>query len=105
MRTSQCLAINGDDLSLEYLTYGANLLNKAGLQLLSVQESKDPTKGVMRGDAMGQLKGLLEPLVFRFAKEFNIRPRVCATDRRTDGYDDDVEQQMPSVTTTRIIQV
>ena len=55
------------------------------LKLLGIDAGKDPTKGVIGGDAVGELKKGLEPVVFGLAKEFKLFPTFGAADGGADG--------------------
>jgi len=59
------------------------------LKLLRVQTREDPAKGIMRGDAVGQLQKGLQPRSFRVPELLDIHPGVRSTYDGTerDGQD------------------
>src|SRR5262249_31161369 len=59
-----------------------------------VEEGEDPAKGVVRGDAVGQVEELAEKGQFGLAEAFDIDPAVGAAESGTEGQDDDIEQRM-----------
>ena len=68
-------------------------LVKTRFKLIGIDEGKDTSKGVMRGDPVGQLQQLAEPTFLRFPKFFDPYPSVRSTDHSTHR-DDDIPQSM-----------
>jgi hypothetical protein len=75
MGASTCLAIDGDH-PFDAGADGLHPLQKTGFKLFRINEGKDSSKGVMGGNAVGQIEQLGEPVLLCFAKFFNPYPSV-----------------------------
>jgi len=92
VRATQRFAIKGDNVVIGDGSRGLNPGQKAGLELLGVKSSEDATKGVMRGDAVGQIQEGAEPAQFGGAELLDLNPAIGATDHGTDSNRENVEQ-------------
>jgi len=63
---------------------------KTPFQLLGLRTAENTPKGAMGGDSIWKCEEGLEPLAFRIAKRFDLRPFVSTADDRTDRDDPDV---------------
>lgn len=61
------------------------------METFGIEADKDPPKGVMRGDAIGQVEKLLQPPLFAVAKEFHVLESVTSDHDGPQGNDDEVE--------------
>ena len=95
MRATQCLAINSNDLACLARLDGLYPIKEVLLKLFGIKRSKEPTKGIVRGNAVGQGHIALQPGVFGFAKGFDRNPGVGATNHRTNRDTDDGNERMP----------
>ena len=84
--TASRLAVNGNDLPLGHRADGLNPVLEASLKFSWQEAGKDPTNGIMRGDAVREVQKRLSPLLFRRPKFFDLRPPVCATHHSADRY-------------------
>jgi hypothetical protein len=87
------LAIDGD----HSFNAGADPLHpmvKTRFKLVRINVSKHSSKAVMRGDPVGQLQQLGEPVLLRFPKFFDPSPSVRSTDHSAHRDDDDIPQSM-----------
>ena len=73
------------------------------MEVFGIEAGKDPPKGVMRGDAIGQVEKLLQPRLFAFAKEFHVLESV-ATDHNGPQSNDD-EAMLLGAFDSRVWQV
>ena len=64
------------------------------MEVFGIEAGKDPPKGVMRGDAIGQVEQLLQPPLFAFAKEFHVLESVATDHDGPQSNDDDVDEAM-----------
>ena len=78
-RTAGRFPINGDLLGRQDRVDRLHPREKTGLKLLRVQTREDPPKGIMRGDAVGQLQKGLQPRSFRVPELLDIHPGVRST--------------------------
>ena len=92
MATSQGLAINGHHFSLDQLAHRSHPLAETGSKLFRVQHAEYPTKGVVRGNPVGQLQKPVKPFPLGLAKLLDLHPVVCSTEDGAQGYHDDVQQ-------------
>ena len=67
-RASQRLAVDGDDLVLGRLVQGLDPAEEAALKLGGVEPLEKASEGVVGGDAVGQVKERLEPVVLTLPK-------------------------------------
>ena len=58
------------------------------MEVFGIEPGKDPPKGAMRGDAIGQVEQLLQPRLFAFA-EFHVLESVATDHDGPQGNDDD----------------
>ena len=65
---------------------------KALLKALGIEAGKDAAKGIVGGNAMRQGEEGLEPGALALAKEFHILEPFPAGQQRTQGNDQDIEQ-------------
>src|SRR5215469_7700642 len=79
MGAARRLSIDGDLLGGQDRVDGLDPREETGLKLLWVQSCKDAAKGIMRGNAIGQIQKPLQPGSFRFAKFFDLYPGVGST--------------------------
>src|SRR4051812_6364074 len=88
MRTPQGLAINGHH-SLDRCTNPLDPLDKTRFKLFGIDERKDPTKRVMRGNTIWQIEQFLKKCLFRFPKFLNFHPSFCSANDSTDRQKND----------------
>lgn len=61
-------------------------------ELLAVEQGEDPAKGVMRGNPIGQLQELLQPVPFGVSEFLHGDEVIGAGDHGTDGEEQDVAE-------------
>src|SRR5215469_5056130 len=93
VRASACLAIARDH-SFKTARDPLRPLYKTRFKLLRIDVGKHSSKGVMRGDPVGQLQQLGEPVLLRFAKFFDAYPSIRSTDHATHRDENDLPQSM-----------
>jgi hypothetical protein len=86
------LAIHGDDLTRRDLMDGLDPTEEALDELVAVEQGEDPADGVVRGDAIGQLQELLQPVPFGVPELLHGDEVVGAGDHGTDGKEQDVAE-------------
>lgn len=62
------------------------------MEAFGIESGEDPPKGVMRGDAIGEVEELLQPRLFAFAEEFHVLEAVATDHDGAQGNDDDVDK-------------
>ena len=67
---------------------------ETGFKLLCIPHSKDPTEGVVRGNAMGQVPKRLPSTPFALPKPFHVYPDVGPADDAEEGDEQDGGQRM-----------
>ena len=92
---AQGLAVDGNDLSLGEIPDSLNPVDEAVLELPRVQASKDTGKGIMGRDPIGQVQKASQPRLFLLAVGLDLGPAIGATNHRTDGNDENIEQVVP----------
>jgi hypothetical protein len=88
------LTIHGDNLAPRGLENGLYPGDKAGLELLAIDSSKDPAKGVMRWSTVLQFQKLSQPVEPFVTEQLHVIPGLSATDDSADGNHDDIDQAM-----------
>lgn len=94
MRFSQRLAINADCFSTQRKLKVLNPLAQACLKFSRVRTAEDSTKCVVRRNAVGNLKKLLEPFLMKQREPFSIGPGVRSADCAAQRQCRHVDQQM-----------
>ena len=94
VRATQGFAIKGNNLVLRRDGGCLNPAQEAGLKAVRVEGSKDATKGIVGGNAVGKVEKGLEPGQFRIAKFLDLDPAICPTNDATDSNGEEVEQMM-----------
>jgi hypothetical protein len=78
-------------------TQGGKPGGKALFQLIEIEAGNHPAKGIVGGNAVGQVKKPAQPGAFRSAKRFYRNPVIRPTDDGTDGDDEHIEQGVRSI--------
>lgn len=91
MRATRDLVIDGDHLTGRSWQDGVDPREETGLEGDWIDPGKDPSEGVMRGDAAWQVQEGSEPVSAGMPILLNINETVGASDDRTHGDRDDVE--------------
>ena len=94
MGTTQRLAVDGHDLSVDLLHDRPNPGAETVLEMLGRQPGEDPTEGIVGRNAVGQGQEGFQPIVFGLPKLGNRHPTVGSTDRAADGDDQDIDEPM-----------
>jgi hypothetical protein len=89
MRAAQRLAIDRD-YPLHRFAEALHPVQKTGFKLFRINVGKNPAKGVMGGDPVGQAEQVREPGLLRLPKFFDFYPSFCSADDSTDRNDDDI---------------
>ena len=95
-RASQRLAVDGDDLVLGRLVQGLDPAEEAALKLGGVEPLEKTSEGVVGGDAVGQVKERLEPVVLGLTEVLNVVPGVGPGDDSADGDGDEIKEFVES---------
>lgn len=64
------------------------------MEAFGIEAGQDPAKGVMRGNAVGQVEKLFQPRLFASAEEFHVLESVAADHDGAQSNDDDVDEAM-----------
>lgn len=94
VRAAKRLAIDRDD-PLDCCADGLDPLKKTRFKLLGIQVRKDPSKGVMGGNAMGETEQFGKPGFLRLPEFLDFHPSFRPADHSTNRQNDDVPQSMP----------
>jgi len=87
-------AIERDECPRGELCDGLRPGQKALLKMFRIETRKDPAKGIMGGNPMGQGKKGLEPGALALAKEFHVLEPFSTRQEGTQSNDQNIEQVM-----------
>jgi hypothetical protein len=106
VRTARWFAINSDSLPLQRQLHLLNPRLQTALQTGDIQSLEHASDGVVRRDAVRQLKVLSEPVFVADREAFHVSKRVGSADHAAQRNPDDVLQHMvqPAVR-SRILQL
>ena len=84
MRAAHTFAIDGNVLSLKRGTHRTHPSYEARLELLRIEQRKNPSECVVRGDAVDKWQVLAQPVELHFAPFDNRGPAFRATNDSAD---------------------
>jgi hypothetical protein len=93
MRTTQRLAVYRDD-PFDRLADPLHPLHKTRFKLLRVEKGKDPSKGIVGRNPIGQLEQLHKKGFFGFPECFDLHPSICSAQDSTNRQNDAIPQAM-----------
>ena len=89
------LAVQGNYLSLSQLADAIHPVHEAVSELVRVNATEHPRKGIRAGNPVGQIQKSLKPFVLALDEQLHVVLSLSAPNDRADGHRNDVQQLMP----------
>ncbi len=94
VRAPQDFPVHGDHLSVGALPDGLDPIEEAPLKGVGIEPGEDPSKGIVRGNAIRQNQKLSQSSFFGDTPGSHFGPSIGTTNDRTDGNRQHIEQEV-----------